>query len=216
MNPTIASQSQVLTTNKLIRNTYTLLAMAMAVCSVTAAIAVALRAPPVHFIILLVGFYGLYFGIVRMRNSAWALLLMLALSAFLGYTLGPILNHYLSIPGGQDIIAMAFGTTAAVFLGLSGYALMSRKDFSFFSGFIMAGMIVLLVAIVASLFFQVPGLALAISVGIAMIYSCVILFETSRLIRDPNANYILAAASLFIAVYNLFLSFLHIFGTFNE
>ena len=216
MTSTIASQSQILATNKLIRNTYTLLAMAMAVCSVTAAVAVALQAPPVHFIILLAGFYGLYFGIVRMRNSAWALLLMMALSAFLGYTLGPVLTYYLSIPGGQDIITMAFGTTAAVFFGLSGYALVSRKDFSFLSGFIMAGVIVLLVAIVASIFFQVPGLALAISVGIAMVYSCVILFETSKLVHDPSANYILAAASLFISVYNLFLSFLHIFGAFND
>lgn len=202
--------------SKLVRNTYTLLALALFVGGATALLATTLQAPPMHFLLLLAGFYGLYFALVKMRNSAWALLLMLALSVFLGYSVGPILTYYLAIPQGGELVATALGSTGVVFAGLSAYTLISKKDFSFLQGFLLAGALVLLATIVISLLVDLSAFSMAISAAFVLFYSCIILYETSRLIHDPNANYILAAASLFVSIYALFLNFLHIFGASGE
>ena len=143
-------------------------------------------------------------------------MLTFALTGFMGYTLGPILNHYLALPNGGQLVSMALGMTAMVFFGLSAFAILTRKDFSFLSGFIMAGFIVLLCAIVASFFVQMSGLSLAISAGFVLFSSAVILFQTSSIIHGGEDNYIMATVTLFVSIYNLFLSLLHLLGIFSN
>lgn len=198
--------------SKLFRNTYALLAMTMAFSAVVAMASMAMNLPRPNIIIMLVGFYGLLFAITKFRNSGLGLVLTFALTGFMGYTLGPILNHYLALPNGGQLVSMALGMTAMVFFGLSAFAILTRKDFSFLSGFIMAGFIVLLCAIVASFFVQMSGLSLAISAGFVLFSSAVILFQTSSIIHGGEDNYIMATVTLFVSIYNLFLSLLHLLG----
>ena len=141
--------------SKLFRNTYSLLAMTLAFSAVVAFVSMSLNLPYPGIIVTLVGFYGLLFLTTKLRNSGWGLVSTFAFTGFLGYTLGPILNAYLSLPNGGQLVSMALGMTAVVFFGLSAYAILSRKDFSFLSGFIMAGCIVLMCAVVASFFIQI-------------------------------------------------------------
>ena len=198
--------------SKLFRNTYALLAMTMAFSAVVAMASMAMNLPRPNIIIMLVGFYGLLFAITKFRNSGLGLVLTFALTGFMGYTLGPILNHYLALPNGGQLVSLALGMTAMVFFGLSAFAILTRKDFSFLSGFIMAGFIVLLCAIVASFFVQMSGLSLAISAGFVLFSSAVILFQTSSIIHGGEDNYIMATVTLFVSIYNLFLSLLHLLG----
>ena len=159
--------------SKLFRNTYSLLAMTMAFSALVAFASMSLNLPHPGLIITLVGFYGLLFLTTKLRNSGWGLLSTFAFTGFLGYTLGPILNAYLSLPNGGQLVSMALGMTALVFFSLSAYAILTRKDFSFLSGFIMAGFVVLLCAVVASFFFQISGLQMAISAGFVLFSSAV-------------------------------------------
>lgn len=202
--------------SKLFRNTYSLLAMTLAFSAFVAFMSMSLRLPHPGLIITLVGFYGLLFGIHKARNSGWGLVLTFALTGFMGYTLGPLLNMYLSLPNGGQLVSMALGMTAMVFFGLSAYAIMTRKDFSFLSGFIMAGFVVLLCAVVASFFIQMSGLQLAISAGFVLFSSAVILYQTSAIIHGGEDNYILATVTLFVSIYNLFLSLLQLLGVFSS
>lgn len=202
--------------SKLFRNTYSLLAMTLAFSALVAFISMSLNLPHPGLIITLVGFYGLLFLTTKLRNSGWGLISTFAFTGFLGYTLGPILNAYLSLPNGGQLVTMALGMTALVFFGLSAYAILSRKDFSFLSGFIMAGFIVLLCAVVASFFIQISGLQLAISAGFVLFSSAVILFQTSAIIHGGEDNYIMATITLFVSIYNLFLSLLQLLGIFSN
>ncbi|POB01170.1 Bax inhibitor-1/YccA family protein [Halopseudomonas oceani] len=202
--------------SKLFRNTYTLLAMTLAFSAVVAFVSMSLNLPYPGIIVTLVGFYGLLFLTTKLRNSAWGLVSTFAFTGFLGYTLGPILNAYLSLPNGGQLVSMALGMTAVVFFGLSAYAILSRKDFSFLSGFILAGCIVLMCAVVASLFIQISGLQLAISAGFVLFSSAVILYQTSAIIHGGEDNYIMATITLFVSIYNLFLSLLQLLGIFSD
>ena len=202
--------------SKLFRNTYTLLAMTLAFSALVAFTSMSLNLPHPGLIITLVGFYGLLFLTSKLRNSAWGLVSTFVFTGFLGYTLGPILNAYLSLPNGGQLVTMALGLTALVFFGLSAYAILTRKDFSFLSGFIMAGFIVLLGAVVASFFFQMSGLQLAISAGFVLFSSAVILYQTSAIIHGGEANYLMATITLFVSIYNLFLSLLQLLGIFSN
>lgn len=202
--------------SKLFRNTYSLLALTLAFSAVVAFISMSLNLPHPGLIITLVGFYGLLFLTSKMRNSGWGLLLTFAFTGFLGYTTGPILNTYLSLPNGGSLVAMALGMTALVFFALSAYAILTRKDFSFLSGFIMAGFVVLLCAVVASFFLNISGLSLAISAGFVLFSSAIILYQTSSIIHGGEDNYIMATITLFVSIYNLFLSLLHLLGIFGE
>lgn len=202
--------------SKLFRNTYTLLAMTMAFSALVAFVSMSMNLPYPGIIVTLVGFYGLLFLTTKLRNSAWGLVSTFAFTGFLGYTLGPILNAYLSLPNGGSVVTLALGMTAMVFFGLSAYAIISRKDFSFLSGFIMAGFVVLLVAVVASFFVQMSGLQLAISAGFVLFSSAVILYQTSSIIHGGEDNYIMATITLFVSIYNLFLSLLSLIGAFND
>ena len=205
-----------LATNKLIRNTYTLLAMTLAFSALTAGVAMVTNMPPLHWLIVIGGYFGLLFLTYKTANSAMGLVSVFALTGFMGLTLGPIISLYLTaFSNGSQLVMMAFGGTAAIFLGLSGYALTTKRDFSFLGGFLMVGILVAFLAGIAALVFSIPGLSLAVSAMFILLMSGFILFQTSQLVHEPNTNYILATVSLYVSIYNLFLSLLHIFGIFG-
>ncbi|WP_205340246.1 Bax inhibitor-1/YccA family protein [Denitrificimonas caeni] len=195
-----------------LRNTYALLAMTLAFSGLVAYISQQMNMPHPGMMLTLVGFYGLFFLTMKLRNSGWGLLSTFALTGFMGYTLGPILNMYMSLPNGASVISSAFAMTAFVFTGLSAYVLITRKDMSFLNGFITVGFFVLLAAIIASFIFDISGLQLAISAGFVLFSSAMILFQTSAIIQGGERNYIMATISLYISIYNLFLSLLQILG----
>jgi modulator of FtsH protease len=130
----------------------------------------------------------------------------------MGYTLGPILSAYLSLANGGQIVMTAMGGTGIIFLGLSGYALTSRKDFSFMGGFLMVGILVAFLGGLAAVFLEMPTLSLAVSAMFVLLMAGLILFETSNIIHGGETNYIMATVSLYIAIYNLFTSLLHLLG----
>ncbi|MCJ1884055.1 Bax inhibitor-1/YccA family protein [Pseudomonas sp. LA21] len=209
LDSTAVEQKEV---SGVLRNTYGLLALTLAFSGLVAFASQQMRLPYPSVFVVLLGFYGLFFLTVKLRNSAWGLLSTFALTGFMGYTLGPILNLYLGMANGASVISSAFFMTALVFFGLSAYVLTTRKDMSFLSGFITAGFFVLLGAVLVSLFFQISGLQLAISAGFVLFSSAMILFQTSAIIHGGERNYIMATISLYVSIYNMFLSLLQIFG----
>ncbi|BBP82991.1 Bax inhibitor-1/YccA family protein [Pseudomonas sp. No.21] len=206
------AQAGGLEISRVLRNTYGLLALTLAFSGLVAYVAQQMRVAYPSIFVVLIGFYGLFFLTVKLRNSAWGLLSTFALTGFMGYTLGPILNRYLGMPNGGEVISSAFAMTALVFFGLSAYVLTTRKDMSFLGGFITAGFFVLIGAMLASFFFDISGLQLAISAGFVVFASVCILFQTSAIIHGGERNYIMATISLYVSIYNLFVSLLQIFG----
>ena len=210
-------QTGVLETNKVLRNTYALLSMSLLVSAAAAGLSMVFELPHLHPIVTLVGYFGLLFLTTKLRNSAWGILSVFALTGFMGMTLGPILGFYIhSLHNGPQLVMTALGGTGAIFLGLSAYALVSRKDFSFMGGLLMAGILVAFLAGMAGLFFPMPGLQIAVSAMFILLMSGMILFETSNIIHGGETNYILATVSLYVSIYNLFLSLLQILGIFNS
>ncbi len=202
----------ILDTNKVLRNTYALLSMTLVLSALTAAVSAKLNLPSPGLIITLAGYFGLLFLTTRFRNSSKGLLCVFALTGFMGYTLGPIINTYLSMGNGTQIVMSALGGTGVIFLGLSGYALTSRKDFSFMSGFIMVGIITAFLAGLAAILFQVPALSLAVSAAFVLLMSALILYQTSQIIHGGETNYIMATITLYVSIFNLFTSLLHLMG----
>jgi modulator of FtsH protease len=211
----VQSGQPVLATNKVIRNTYTLLSMTLLFSALCAGIAVMINMPPMGIIITLVGYFGLLFLTTKFRNSGLGLLFVFALTGFMGLTLGPIISMYLSLPNGSQIVMTAMGGTGIIFLGLSGYALTTRKDFSFIGGFLMVGILVAFLAGIASMFLSMPGLSLAVSAMFVLLMSGLILYQTSQIVHGGETNYIMATVTLYISIYNLFLSLLHLLGAFS-
>src|SRR5690554_5593518 len=195
------------TGNSVLRNTYGLLALTLAFSGLVAYVSQQIRLPHPGMMLTLIGFYGLMFATVRLRNSGWGLVTTFALTGFMGYTLGPILNMYLGMQNGAQVISSAFTITALVFGGLSAFVLITRKDVGFF---------VLLAAIVASLIFDLSAFQLAISAGFVLFSSAIILYQTSELINGGETNYIMATINLYVSIYNLFLSLLQILGVANS
>jgi len=206
----------VLASNRVIRNTYMLLSMTLLFAAVTAAASVALRLPHPGLIITLVGYFGLLFLTAKLRNSGWGIVSVFALTGFMGYTLGPIVSHYLGLPNGGQTVMTAMGGTAAIFLGLSGYALTTKKDFSFMGGFLMVGILVAFLAGLGAIFFEIPALSLTVSAAFVLLMSGLILYETSNIIHGGETNYVMATVTLFVAIFNLFTSLLHLLGFMNS
>lgn len=206
-------QADQLEVSRVLRNTYGLLALTLAFSGVMAFVAQQMRVGYPNIFVVLIGFYGLFFLTNKLRDSVWGLVSTFALTGFMGFLLGPILNRYLGMAGGAEVVSSAFAMTALVFGGLSAYVLITRKDMSFLGGFITAGFFVLLGAVVASMFFQISGLQLAISAGFVLFSSVCILFQTSAIIQGGERNYIMATVSLYVSIYNLFISLLQIFGS---
>ena len=213
---TAGLSSAGVSTNKVIRNTFSLLSMALLFSAIMAGVSMALNVPHPGILVTLLVYFGLLFGISHYRNSSLGLVLVFALTGFMGLTLGPILSSYLALANGGQIIMTAMAGTAMLFLGLAGYALVSRKDFSFLGGFLMVGILVGFVAALASVFFQLPALSLAVSTMFVMLMSGLILYQTSSIIHGGETNYIMATVTLFVAIFNLFISLLHLLGFMNS
>ena len=205
-------QAEQLEVSRVLRNTYGLLALTLAFSGVMAYVAQQMRVGYPNIFVVLIGFYGLFFLTNKLRDSAWGLVSAFALTGFMGFLLGPILNRYLGMQGGAEVVSSAFAMTALVFGGLSAYVLITRKDMSFLGGFITAGFFVLLATVLASMFFQISGLQLAISAGFVLFSSVCILFQTSAIIHGGERNYIMATISLYVSIYNLFISLLQLLG----
>src|SRR5574338_956733 len=205
-----------LSTNRVLRNTYLLLSLTLAFSAVTAGVSMALGLPHPGLLITLVGYFGLLFLTTRFRNSGAGLLCVFALTGFMGYTLGPIVSHYLALPNGSQVVMMAMGGTAAIFLALSAYVLTTRKDFSFMAGFLMVGVLVAFLAGLGAVFFHLPGLALGVSAMFVLLMSGMILFETSNIIHGGETNYVMATVSLYVTLFNLFTSLLQLLGVMSD
>ncbi|MBK9312084.1 MAG: Bax inhibitor-1/YccA family protein [Rhodocyclaceae bacterium] len=206
----------VLATNRVIRNTYMLLSMTLLFAAATAAASVALKLPHPGLILTLIGYFGLLFAITKFRSSGLGVALVFALTGFMGYTLGPIVSHYLGLPNGGQTVTMAMGGTAAIFLGLSGYALSTRKDFSFMGGFLTVGILVAFLAGLAAIFFEIPALSLTVAAAFVLLMSGLILYETSNIIHGGETNYVMATVTLFVSIFNLFTSLLQLLGLANS
>ncbi len=207
------TRESALATNKVLRNTYALLSATLIFSAFMAMISTMLNVG--HGTSLACSFGALaliWFVLPRTAESATGVAVVFAFTGLLGFGLGPVLNHYLSMANGPELIATSMGGTAIIFLGLSGYALKSQRDFSFLGGFLFAGLIVVLLAALASLFLQMPGLWLAINAVVIMIFSGFILFDTSRIINGGVTNYVLATTSIYLSIYNIFISLLHLLG----
>lgn len=206
-------RESALATNKLIRNTYTLLSMTLLFSALTAGISMTLQMPPM---VSLVTFGGalllIWLVLPRVAQSAAGVGVVFAITGLLGFGLGPTLNYYLAMSNGSQVVGLALGGTGVIFLGLSGYALTTRKDFSFLGGFLMTGFLVVLLAALANIFLAIPALSLAVSAAVIMIMSGFILYDTSRMINGGETNYILATIGLYLAIYNIFISLLHLLG----
>jgi modulator of FtsH protease len=209
---TINSPASSITTNRVLRNTYALLALTLLFSSVTAGISMALNLPHPGLLPTLAGYFGLLFLTTRFRNSGLGLAMVFALTGFMGYTLGPLLNAYMSLSNGSQLVMTALGGTGVTFLALSGYTLVSRKDFSFMGGFLMVGILVAFLAGLGAVFFEIPGLALAVSAMFVLLMAGLILYETSNIIHGGETNYIMATVTLYVSIYNLFTSLLHLLG----
>jgi len=211
---TIGNESQASTfaTNKVIRNTYSLLSMTLMFSALTAGASMALNLPHPGLILTLVGYFGLLFLTSKFRDTGLGLAFVFALTGFMGYTLGPILNAYMGMANGSQIVTTAMAGTGAIFLGLSGYALTSRKDFSFMGGFLVTGILVAFLAGLGAMVFEMPGLSLAVSAMFVLLMSGLILYETSNIIHGGETNYIMATVTLYVSIFNLFTSLLHLLG----
>jgi modulator of FtsH protease len=210
------SAAAALATNTVLRNTYLLLSMTLLFSALAAGVSVALKLPHPGLAITLVGYFGLLFLTTKFRDSALGLVFVFALTGFMGYTLGPIISAYLQLPNGAQLVMTAMGATGAIFLGLSGYALVSRKDFSFMGGFLMAGILVAFLAGLGAIFFEIPALSLSVSAAFVLLMSGLILYQTSAIIHGGETNYIMATVTLFVSIFNLFTSLLQLLGFMNS
>lgn len=217
-SPTVVtrrSSESILSTNKVLKNTYLLLSMTLIFSAVMAAVSIQLNFPPIHWIIQLGGMIGLLMLTNVFRNSAAGLLCVFAFTGFMGLTAGPTINAYLSFfSNGAELVMTAAGGTGVIFLGLSGYVLTTRKDFSFMGGFLFIGLLVMIVASLANLFFQVAAVQLALSAMSVLLFSGYILYDTSKIIHGGETNYVMATVQLFLDIYLLFMNLLHLLGAF--
>lgn len=212
-----AGSGSVLETNKVLRNTYMLLSITLMFSAIAAASTMAMGIGRGTSLMMSLGALGLiFFALPRTQNSASGIWVVFAFTGLIGGSLGPMLNHYMAMANGGSLIMQALGGTALVFFGLSGYVLTTKKDFSFMGGFLMVGLLVAIVGMIANIFLQIPAMSLAISAGIVLVMSGFILFDTSRIINGGETNYIRATVSLYLNIVNLFTSILHLLGAMDD
>jgi modulator of FtsH protease len=197
---------------RVLRNTHALLSMTLLFSGAVAAASAAWALPAPGVIITLVGYFGLLFLIHRLQNSGWAIPAVFALTGFMGYTLGPLLSRTLGLEGGGQIVTLAMATTGLTFLSLSAWATTSKRDFSFMSGYLVAGMVIALLAGLAAVFMEIPALSLVVSSMVALLSAGLILVETSRIVHGGETNYVMATVGLYVSIFNLFSSLLSLFG----
>lgn len=213
----VRSGSRGIEINKVLRNTYMLLALTLLFSGAAAGISMAMNAPYLGIIPTLVGYFALLFLTHKFRNSSLGLLFVFLFTGFLGFTLGPILNFYLtSTTNGAQTVMLALGGTGVIFVGLSAYALITRKDFGFIGGMLFVGILVAFVAGLVAVLFSIPALSLAVSAMFVLLMSGLILWQTSDIIHGGETNYIMATVTLYMTIYNLFTSLLHLLGIFGD
>ncbi|MFJ2987535.1 Bax inhibitor-1/YccA family protein [Collimonas sp. NPDC087041] len=201
---------------KVLRNTYLLLSLCLGFSAIVAGASVALGLPSPGIIITLAGYFGLLFLVTKYRDRGLGVGMVFALTGFMGYTLGPIVSQYLSMPNGGLTVAMALAGTAVIFLGMSAYALVTKRDLSFMGGMLTVGVLVAFVAGLAAIFFSIPALSLTVSAVFVLLMSGMILFETNNIVRGGETNYVMATVSLFVSIFNLFTSLLQLLGFANK
>lgn len=209
---THTTSDSLIASHTVLRNTYFLLSLTLLFSAATAYWSMQAKTPPIGLLFFLVGSFGLLFLTTWLRNSIWGLVSVFAFTGFMGYTLGPILTATLKTTHGPHVVALSLSMTGIIFFGLSALVLTTRKDFSFLSNFLFAGFIALIAAILIGFIWHMPALYLAISAGIALFSSLFIIFETSQIIHGGQTNYIMATVSLYLSLYNLFVSLLSITG----
>jgi len=206
-----------LVVNKVLKNTYALLAMTLLFSGAVAGLSMTLNWPHPGLIVTLIGYFGLLFLTSRFRNSGLGIVLVFALTGFMGLTIGPIVSYYINtISNGHQLVMMAMGGTGVIFLGLSGYVLTTGKDFSFIAGFLFSGILVAFLAGLGAIIFAIPALSLAVSAMFILLMCGLILYETSQIVHGGETNYIMATVTLFVSIYNLFTSLLHLLGFFGD
>jgi modulator of FtsH protease len=204
-------------TNKVLKNTYLLLAATLAFSALMAGVSMVMAVPPWMYMVSVIGAMVLgLFVLPRTANSSAGIGVLFLITGLLGFGLGSILTIYAALPHGPQIIATAFGGTGLIFLGLSGYALTAKRDFSFLGGFVFAGMMVVVIAMLANLFLAMPALSLAISGAVILLMSAFILFDTSRIIDGGETNYIMATYGIYLSIFNIFISLLQILGVMSD
>lgn len=214
--PSLTSTAAV-SINKVLRSTYLLLSMTLLFSALTAGLSMVMQVS--HGVSLACSFGALamiWFVLPRTANSGAGIGVVFAITGLLGFGLGPVLNYYLALSNGAELVATSLGGTGIIFLALSGYVLTTRRDFSFMGGFLMVGLIIAILAAVANIFLAIPALSLAISAAVILIMSGFILFETSQIVHGGETNYVLATVSLYLSLYNIFTSLLHILGIFGD
>lgn len=203
--------------NKVLKNTYALLSLTLLFSAAIAGLSMALNWPHPGMLLTLVGYFGLLFLTTKFRNSGLGLVFVFALTGFMGLTLGPIISYYMTtVSNGSELVMMALGGTGVIFLGLSGYVLTTQKDFSFLGGFLFAGILVAFLAGIGAVLFSMPALSLAVSAMFILLMSGMILYQTSAIIHGGETNYIMATVTLYVSIYNIFLSLLHLLGIFGD
>lgn len=204
------------TAQRVLRNTYMLLSLTLGFSAIMAGASAAMKLPHPGILITLLGYFGLLFLVNKYRNHGLGIAFVFALTGFMGYTLGPIISHYLNMPNGAQTVMTALGGTAAIFMGLSAYALVTKRDFSFMGGFLAVGVLVAFLAGLAAIFFSIPALSLTVSAVFVLLMSGMILYETSNIVRGGETNYVMATLTLFVSIFNLFTSLLHLLGFANN
>jgi len=207
------SQESALSVNKVVRNTYMLLSMTLFFSAICAVVTMAMQVSQGVGFMLLLGGFGMSFVVRATAKSSKGLVAVFVFAGLMGAALGPTINVYLmAYANGSAIVAQALGGTALIFLSLSGYALTSGKNFNFLGGFIFTGMMVVIVAMIANIFLQIPAFSLAISSAVILLMSGFILFDTSRIVNGGERNYIMATISLYLSIFNIFIHLLHLLG----
>ncbi len=210
------TEESILSTNKVLKNTYLLLSMTLLFSALTAWASMYFNLPSLSPVVTIIGYLGLLFLTTKFSDRSLGLVFVFALTGFMGLTLGSTISYYTqTFSNGNELVMTALGGTGAIFLGLSGYALTTRKNFSFMSGFLMVGILVAFLAGLGAVLFSIPALSLAVSAMFILLMSGMILFQTSEIIHGGETNYILATVSLYVSIYNLFLSLLQILGVFG-
>jgi modulator of FtsH protease len=209
------AQTAVLATNRVLRNTYMLLSMTLLFSALSAGVSMVLKLPHPGLLLTLGGYFGLLFLTSKFRDRSLGVAFVFALTGFMGYTLGPILTAYLAMANGGQTVMTAMGATGAIFLSLSAYVRTTRKDFSFMGGFLMVGILVAFLAGLGAVFLEIPSLSLAVSSMFVLLMAGLILYETSNIIHGGETNYIMATVTLYVSIFNLFTSLLHLLGFMN-
>ncbi len=215
INPTMTGSNTV-SINKVLKNTYMLLGMTLLFSGVTAAIGIVIGLSQMAALVCTLVAFGMLFVVHKTADSGKGIVAIFVFTGLMGLSLGPMLSYYLAMPSGPQLIMQALGGTGIIFFGLSGYALVSKKDFSFLGGFLFVGLLVAIVAGIANIFLHIPALSLAVSSAIILIMSGFILFDTSRIIRGGETNYIRATVSLYLNIYNIFVHLLHLLGVMSD